>query len=496
MNPGGEYGMQSLLSEKERYLAEKEAACAQYRQQSPNPGQWLAKRDYYYQRKIKLLRHLLPSPGRVLEIGCGLGQNLAGLAPEYGVGIDLCPSLIEEARTRYPASAYPHLDFRVMSAMQCGDLNEKFDTILLVNSITEIPDLLKLFSEIRKLCKPETRVVQVTYNYLLAPVVKLSGALGLAPKHPVQNWLTRYDFLNVFTLAGFDQVREGYDMVMPFRVPLLSDWVNRYTPAIPFMKPFCMLYYSVARPMHLEMPIANPTVTVCVPCKNEEGNVPGLAERIPEMGGGTEIIFVDDRSTDGTAAAVDQAIQRYPDRNIRMVKGPGVNKGAACRAGFAEARNDILMILDADMTVMPEDLPAFYDAIVSGKGEFINGSRLVYPLEGGAMKFANILGNKAFALLFSYVLSQRLKDTLCGTKVIWRNDYEKILESRRHFGEVDKWGDYDWIFGAARHNLKIIELPVHYRERVFGETKMTKRFKNAWTMLKMCYAAFTRLKLL
>jgi glycosyltransferase involved in cell wall biosynthesis len=257
-----------------------------------------------------------------------------------------------------------------------------------------------------------------------------------------------------------------------------------------------MMYYTVMRPL---MNDANPdafSVTVCVPCRNEEGNIANLAERIPEMGKGTEIIFVDDQSTDGTADLIEKAISQHPEKRIRMVKGPGRNKGAACRAGFAEARNDILMILDADMAVMPEDLVSFYDALVSGKGEFINGSRLVYPMEDRAMKFANVIGNKAFAVLFSFVLSQRLKDTLCGTKVIWRRDYGKILEARKHFGEIDRWGDYDWIFGAARHNLKIAELPVHYRERVSGGTKMTKRLQNAWTMLKMCNVAFRRLKLL
>ena len=436
MGQAEEDGMQSVLLENERYLASKEEITrSYYAQLAPRYAQWLTRRKYYYQRKIELLRHLLPLPGRVLEIGCGLGQNLAGLAPEYGLGIDLCPELVEEARRLHPVSKHPNLEFKTLSAMNCGSLDTEFDTILLVNSITEIPDLLKLFWEIRKLCTPGTRVVQVAYNYLLAPVVKAAGTFGLAPKFPAQNWLTRNDLANIFTLTGFDLVREGYDMAIPFYVPFVSDVVNRYTPAIPFLQPLCMLYYSIMRPLRAGKLPANATATVCVPCKNEEGNIPGLAERIPDMGGGTEIIFVDDQSTDGTAAEIAKAIARYPHKNIRMAKGPGQNKGAACRAGFAAAKNDILMILDADMTVMPEDLPTFYDVIVSGKGEFINGSRLVYPMEGGAMKFANILGNKAFALLFTYVLSQRLKDTLCGTKVIWRRDYEKILEARRHFGE-------------------------------------------------------------
>lgn len=486
-----------MSSEKDRFLSGKEQrTCAYYRDLAPHYGQWLARRKYYYQRKIRVLRHLLPLPGRVLEIGCGLGQNLAALAPQYGLGIDLCPELIEEARKRYPASQYPNLEFRTMSALQCAALNEKFDSILLVNSITEIPDLLGLFKEILELCTPSTRAVQITYNYFLAPLVKLAAALGLAPKHPAQNWLTRFDLDNVVKLAGFEVVREGYDLILPFGVPFLADLINRFGPIIPGIKYASMFYFTVMRPIVPRGSMDDLSVSVCVPCKNEEGNIPGLVERIPEMGRGTEIIFVDDQSTDGTARAVETHAAAHPEKRIRLVKGPGMGKGAACRAGFACAENDILMILDADMTVMPEDLPRFMEVLVSGKGEFINGSRLVYPLEGDAMRFANIIGNKLFAIMFSFLLSQRLKDTLCGTKAIWRKDYGKILESRKHFGEVDKWGDYDWIFGAARHNLQIVELPVHYRMRVKGETKMTKRFRNALVMLRMCNVAFWKVKLL
>jgi glycosyltransferase involved in cell wall biosynthesis len=213
------------------------------------------------------------------------------------------------------------------------------------------------------------------------------------------------------------------------------------------------------------------------------------------MGGGTELIFVDDKSTDKTAEKIKKQIEKKPEKNIKIVEGPGIGKGAACRAGFAAASNDIFMILDADMTVMPEALPEFFELIVQGKGEFINGSRLLYPMEDEAMRIANIIGNKLFAMLFTFILEQPIKDTLCGTKVILNRDYQKILEARDYFSSTDKWGDYDWIFGAARHNLKILELPVHYVSRKAGQTKMTGRLRNAWIMLKMCRVAFLKLKL-
>jgi len=483
-------------SEKQRYMAEKEAHVREcYQAMAPAYSACLDRYAYYYDRKIRLLRHLVPHPGKVLEIGCGLGQNLAGLIPDYGLGIDLCPEVAEEARKRFPADKFPQLEFRAVSASECGSLGTTFDTILLVNSITEIPDLAQCFREIRKLCTPHTRVVQVCYNYLLAPVVKSAGRMGLAPRHPVQNWLSRHDIQNIFALSGFEQVADGFDVILPFKVPYLSDVLNRYLPLIPLLRPLCMLYYSVARPLNLQESAPGYSVSVCVPCKNEAENIPGLVERIPVMGKHTEIIFVDDQSTDATSAVLEQEKAVHPEKDIKIVQGPGINKGAACRAGFAEAKGDILMILDADMSVMPEDLPQFAEFLATGKGEFINGSRLVYPMEHRAMRLPNIVGNKLFAMLFSYVLSQRLKDTLCGTKAIWRRDYPKILAAREHFGAIDHWGDYDWIFGAARNHLKIIEVPVHYRERLHGETKMTKRLKNALIMLQMVFAAFRKLKL-
>jgi glycosyltransferase involved in cell wall biosynthesis len=247
--------------------------------------------------------------------------------------------------------------------------------------------------------------------------------------------------------------------------------------------------------MPLPKPPAAYSCTVVVPCKNEEGNVPAIPRRIPQMGTFTEIIFVDDSSTDATANCVREAMARYPERPIKLVQGPGKGKGAAVRAGFAEAAGDVLMILDADMTVMPEDLPAFFDAITANRGEFINGTRMVYPLSVDAMRTANILGNKAFAATFTFLLEQRITDTLCGTKVVMRDNYAKILAARKHFGDVDRWGDYDWIFGAARNNLRIVELPVHYVERVAGETKMTKRFRNGLVMLRMCWLALRKCKM-
>jgi glycosyltransferase involved in cell wall biosynthesis len=264
---------------------------------------------------------------------------------------------------------------------------------------------------------------------------------------------------------------------------------------MPFFRRFGVTYYIVARPLISFDNPDNMTASIVVPCKNEEGNIEAIVDRIPEIGGGTEIIFVDDKSTDSTSKKIFEQIQKHPKKTIKMIEGLGTGKGAACRAGFAVAEHDVFMILDADMTVMPEVLPEFFEIITSGKGEFINGSRLLYPMEEQAMRIANVFGNKMFAMLFTFLLEQPIKDTLCGTKVILKRDYHKIIEARSYFDNIDLWGDFDWIFGASLHNLKIIELPIHYVSRKQGQTKMTGRLRNALIMLRMCWVAFLKLKL-
>jgi glycosyltransferase involved in cell wall biosynthesis len=235
------------------------------------------------------------------------------------------------------------------------------------------------------------------------------------------------------------------------------------------------------------------TVSVIIPCRNERGNIDGAVRRLPSLGAHTEVIFVEGHSRDGTLEECHRVKAAYPERTISVLVQDGMGKGDAVRRGFAEAQGDVLMILDADLSVPPEELTKFFEAIVEGKGEFINGSRMVYPMERDAMRFLNYLGNKFFSRAFTYVLEQRLRDTLCGTKVLWREDYEKIAAGRAYFGEFDPFGDFDLLFGAAKLNLKIVEIPIHYRDRTYGTTQIS-RFRHGWLLLKMTVYAMRRIK--
>ena len=469
-----------------------------YDKLGPDWERWVARSRYYHAALERILKFIVPAGQRVLDIGCGNGDHLASLQPSVGVGVDLSEGMLGLARSKHAEFQYHHQAAEELSlpAYEVRNGEGGFDTITLVNVVGELADVLGAFKRLRPLVRPDTRLVIVFYNHLWEPLMRPATALHLKLDNPTQNWLSYDDLRGFLDLAGFEVVKIGARMPCPKYIPGVAELLNDVLGRLPLLHRAGFVHYVVARPaMPLLRAPDKHSCTVVVPCKNEEGNVPKIPGRVGRIGAFTELIFVDDCSTDATADRVRELIAAHPEQRIKLVRGPGRGKGAAVRAGLEQATGDVLMILDADMTVMPEDLPAFFEAITENKGEFINGSRMVYPLVGDAMRPLNILGNKLFATVFSFLLEQRIKDTLCGTKVVMRHNYAKILAARDYFGDIDNWGDYDWIFGAAKNNLKIVELPIHYVERTAGVTKMTKRFKNGLIMARMCWVALRKLKM-
>jgi len=311
-----------------------------------------------------------------------------------------------------------------------------------------------------------------------------------------QNWFSPHDLENLLDLAGFEAIKNHARILFPVKVRYLANFLNRFLVHLPIFRWFGLTYFLIARPLpgsENDAVPKNPSVTVLVPARNEAGNIENILKRVPKIGSRTEIIFVEGNSTDDTYAVIERTIPKFPEQECLLFQQSGKGKGDAVRLGFEKANGDILMILDADMTVPPEDLPRFVDALVSGKGEFINGVRLVYPMEDKAMRFFNILGNKFFSLAFSWLLGQPIKDTLCGTKVLYRNDYETIAANRHYFGDFDPFGDFDLLFGAAKLNLKIAEMPVRYRFRTYGDTNIS-RWRHGWLLLKMVMFAARKIK--
>lgn len=456
--------------------------------QAAERDHWKERNRYYHESIVRICRHHVPPGSTVLEIGSGTGDLLNALEPSRGVGVDLNPAMVELA-----ARKYPHLTF-VAGDGEDLPVSEKFDYVVLSDTVGHFSDVQKAFSMLRKVTYQRSRIILTYYNYLWEPVLRLGERLGMKMPQPEQNWLSQPDLENLFYLNDYEVIRREYKLLLPKRIPLLSTLCNKIVANLPVFQRLALVQLLIAREIGLPRNEHEFTCSVVIPCKNERGNIREAVQRIPPLGSHTEILFVEGGSTDGTEQEVRRVIAAFPEKDIRLVpQGEGRGKGDAVRKGFAAAAGDILMILDADLTVPPEDLPKFLGALASGKGEFINGSRLVYPMEGEAMRFLNTLGNKFFSRAFTYLLSQRFKDTLCGTKALFRKDYERIAAGRHYFGDFDPFGDFDLIFGAAKLDLKIVEVPIRYRRRTYGTTQIS-RFRHGWLLLKMCVFALRKIK--
>lgn len=448
--------------------------------------------EYYSQRLRTVYRNLIPPGLRVLELGSGSGDLLASLAPSHGVGIDFSEEAVSRA-----SSKHPHLEFLKADAHDLDlDLDEQFDVVVISELVNDAWDVLGLLESVRSVCTPSTRVVLNFFNRLWQMPIGLARATGLAQPLLKQNWLSVVDIENLLRLAGFEVVSVRGEILFPLQVPALTGLFNRFLVKLWPFSHLAMTHFVVARPDFRVLGSAIPpeaTVTVVVPARNEAGHIAEILDRLPQMGGSTELIFVEGNSTDDTFEVIRREVDAIGDPKVRYFQQPGKGKGDAVRAGFAEANGDILMILDADMTVAPEELPRFFGALTSGAGEFINGVRLVYPMEDEAMQFLNYLGNKFFGVAFSWLLSQPVKDTLCGTKVLTREAYDTIVANRSYFGDFDPFGDFDLLFGAARLNLKITDLPIRYRQRRYGSTNID-RWRHGVLLLRMSAFAARKLR--
>lgn len=449
---------------------------------------WRKRNSYYYAFLNKLYASTIRPGSRVLHVGCQSGDLLDAVKPSYGVGIDPDEASIELAKTRFG-----HLNF-ISGDPEELELNETFDYIIVCNSLGSWNDIQNVFERIRKFSHDDTRIIVTYYSYLWESVLRLGSKLGVRRDHSYQNWLPPEDIKNLLMLSGWDTIRSSSYMMMPKHIPLLSAFCNRILSIMPILRHLNLINMVVARPLPKPKTDEDYSVTVLVPCKDERGNIEDAIKRIPDMGRETEIIFVDGSSTDGTAAEIEKQIAAYPQRKIKLIhQGDGIGKGDAVRKGFAAASGDVLVIQDADLTAPPEDLPKFFNALRDGKGEYINGSRLVYPMEKQAMRFLNLLGNKFFGMLFSWLLEQRFRDTLCGTKMLTKKHYDLIVENRAYFGEFDPFGDFDLIFGSVKQNFKVAEVPVAYRARTYGSTSIS-RFRHGLLLLKMSWIAFKKIK--
>lgn len=435
----------------------------------------------YYVDRARWLKHLIPSDASVIELGCGTGPTISGLSRTKKTGIDFSPEMIRIAEVTDPTTHYLVDDIEHLAH------REAYDYVLLLDTINFLDDVQQgLRSVRRQLCHDRTRLVVTYYNFLWQPLFLLAQALRWKTRFPEQNWLGRGDIENLLALTGFDVVQVGGRLLLPVGIPLLSTFVNRFLSSLPLLRSLCLVQYIIARPVAMD--VRSYSVTVLSAVRNERGNIEKIASSLPDLGASTELLFVEGHSTDSTWEEIERVVSSYSGPiQIRGIQQEGTGKADALHCGARSSTGDIILIYDGDFTVNPSALQKVYDALVSGRAEFVNASRLVYPLERGAMRVLNLLGNKFFSILFSWLFGQKLKDPLSPVKGFFRRDYTR-MHSR-----MDPFGDFDFFLGAAKQQLQIREVPVHYLPRSYGSTKI-RRFHHAWLLFRMFLAGSRVLK--
>lgn len=460
---------------------------------APELDRWSCRNRYYYSDLARLHQFMIPAGSRVLEIGCGTGDLLYATAPDLGVGIDFAQAVAAIAREKYPHLHIYSLDAETLDPAQLAPDHRQFDYIVLSGVLGYLGDIQAVLQRLQPFCQPHTRLILTFHNHLWEPLLGLAERVGQRRPQPPQNWLGMNDVANLLTVTGYRPLKRGSRFLWPKYIPGVAGFINRWLAPLPLVKHLCLTTFIVARPE--AKPVNDePTCSVIIPARNEAGNIAAAVARLPQLGAHTEVVFVEGHSSDRTWEVIQDLLQTYQGNfTLKALQQRGRGKADAVRLGFDQARGDILLILDADLTVPPEDLPHFVEVLASGRGEFANGSRLVYPRSKTAMPWLNTVANKIFALLFSFLLEQPLKDTLCGTKVLWRRDYHRIAAGRSYFGDFDPFGDFDLLFGAAKLNLHIVEVPIRYQPRTYGSSNIA-HVREGLILLKMCLYASRKLK--
>ena len=473
-----------------KYSQRKSEILASSEENAASRQEFWQRAAFFHEENSRYLRFLIPEGLRVLELGCGIGNTLAELKPGFGLGVDLSPAMIEQARRLHPDLQFQVGD--VENSEFLASLRGPFDVILIVDTIGSLDDCQAMFKSLHGVCGRETRLVVVYYSHLWEPLIRLAEWIGWRAKQSEQNIFSPADIHALAALSDFEVIKAESRLLSPLRLYGIGSFTNRFISVLPIIRQLNLRHYSVCRSLRRTQDGIR-SASVIIPARNERGNIEAAIKRMPRFCDDLEIIFVEGHSSDGTATEIKRVAETYNDRDIKVMTQPGKGKADAVFAGFELARGDVLIILDADLTMPPEQLPKFWHAIASGKGEFINGTRLVYPMEEGAMQFLNLIANKTFSLIFSWLLNQRFTDTLCGTKALRRSDYKRLQAGRSYFGDFDPFGDFDLIFGATKLNLRCVEVPIRYSARTYGETQIS-RFRHGLLLIRMVTFAFLRIK--
>ncbi len=459
-----------------------------------NRLKWLNKAKTFHKEDIKFLKEIISEGSNVLELGCGNGQLLASLKPKHGIGIDFSKKLIKEAKGKHSSLTFIEADIESLPA---NIKRTKFDFVIVCDTIGYLEDVEETLSNLHRFFDEDTRLIVSYYSPLWTPLLNFASLIRLKMPNINSTLLTPSDIFNFLKGSNFETVRMERKILVPFSLLGIERIINRYLACLPLFSNICLRHYNISRSLNAVRRKNKKSASIIIPCKNELGNIKEAINRIPKFTEKIEVIFVEGNSSDGTWEEILKVINNNDFKkkgiSIRAFKQPSSGKADAVFFAFEKAKNDILIILDGDLTVSPESLVKFWKKISTGQAEYVNGSRLVYPMDNNAMRFLNYLANKIFSILFTWLLGQRFTDTLCGTKVLSKKNYMRIKRKNEDLGNFDPFGDFFIIFGASRLCLKITEVPIRYKARVYGETQIS-RFSHGILLIRMLVFAFLMIK--
>jgi len=443
---------------------------------------WRNRNRFYHERKIEYLRFVIPEGESVLLLGCEDGAMLDALRPIRGVGIDRSTDAIRLARLRHPRYAFHASDdYR-------ANVRGKFEYIVLDDMACCVDDLFTLLTSLRDLSTPTTRLIVVQHNYLWRPVLRVAEWLGLKRPERVSNWLSAGDMGVFMRAAGFEPIDVRSRLFCPKRLFGIGPAINWLVGLVPFARRLASTQILVGRPSMPERAHQTQSASIVLTTRDERENIEPMVKAIPFVGADTEIIFVEGHSTDGTREEIERVMAKYPDKNIRLIVQDGIGQGNAIRRGFEQAKGNVIILLEADQTSPADDVLKAFEVIATGRAEFVNGSRFVYPRAHGSMPRLNVFGNALFAAWFTWFLGQRTSDVLCGIKAIDRTLFQRLNRNWGFLNLADPFGDFELAFGAARLGLRMSEVPTRYACRSYGVPK-TRPLRHGWMLFRMMLRA-------
>lgn len=427
---------------------------------------WLEKNHYYYYRLRAYYRFIVPEGMRVLVLQCKNGYLLDAVKPIYGVGIDTDLAMISQAKDTYARYHFYHGTIADIKE------REQFDYILLSSADAQLYDMRGLLESLKPFCHAGTRLIIDAYTPIWRPLIAMAAKSGFfEPQRIVQDF-SRQDLLNFLMLSDYDPIKQEEHLLVPVHFPFLSTVFNRILINFPFIRRLALHRIIIARPLFIRRDIHEAGVSVIVPAANEKNLIEPLVKRLPHMGSFTELIFVCRDSSEDTIDEIKRMIQTYPEKSISFYRQQGVERAEEIRIGLSCAAGDIIMLADAGMSIEPEELSACYYALLENKGECVVGARFVYRMKKGARAQLHRLINRAFGSFVSWTIGQQVTDSFCSIKTLWKDDMQAIMRERSFSYRLDRRGELDLLFGAAKRHLKIVGLPVRYNPNRSGSWEL------------------------